>query len=102
MGQQRRELALRRRTDMFPQEWQHQLRSSLHPALFASVYVVSDSLMRLLHVPPPQRAVLLTYLPKATQAVFAALGDIYTWRLAEKLFGEGSLASSAAVCRNAI
>ena len=46
----------------------------------------------------PARATLLLWAPRLTQAVFAALGDFYTWRLATKLYGEGCTASSAAVC----
>lgn len=36
--------------------------------------------------------------PKATQAVFAALGDFYTWKLAEKVYGYGSNEAWATVC----
>lgn len=35
--------------------------------------------------------------PKVTQAVFAALGDFYTWKLAEKIYGHGSNEAWAAV-----
>lgn len=40
---------------------------------------------------------MLLWAPKLTQAVFAALGDFYTWRLASKLHGEGSTAATSAV-----
>lgn len=36
--------------------------------------------------------------PKATQAVFTALGDYYTWKLAEKIYGHGNDEAWAAVC----
>ena len=36
--------------------------------------------------------------PKTIQAGFAALGDFYTWRLAEKVYGHGSNEAWAAVC----
>ena len=36
--------------------------------------------------------------PKATQAIFAALGDFYTWKLGEKVYGHGSNEAWAAVC----
>ena len=45
----------------------------------------------------PVRSVMLLWAPKLTQAVFAALGDFYTWRLASKLHGEGSTAATSAV-----
>lgn len=45
----------------------------------------------------PVRSALLIWAPKLTQAVFAALGDFYTWRLASKLHGEGSTAATSAV-----
>ena len=79
------------------QEWHHQLRSSLHPALFAGCYVVVDNVMRLFYAVPQFRAVILTAVPKVTQALFAALGDCYTWKLAEKIYGDGSAASWATV-----
>ena len=86
-----------RRTLTPEQEWHHQLRSSLHPALFAGFYVVADNAMKLLYVAPELRAVALVAVPKLAQAVFAALGDFYTWKLAESIYGNGSVASWAAV-----
>jgi hypothetical protein len=35
--------------------------------------------------------------PKVTQSAFAAMGDWYTWRLAEKLYGQNSSAAWATV-----
>ena len=35
--------------------------------------------------------------PKILQAVFAALGDYYTWKLGEKVYGFGSNESWAVV-----
>lgn len=37
--------------------------------------------------------------PKVTQAIFAALGDYYTWKLGEQVYGHGSNEAWAAVCR---
>jgi len=89
---------LRRLASLTPeQEWHHQLRSSLHPALFAGFYVVADGLARLFHAVPQYRAVVLTAVPQVAQALFAALGDCYTWKLAETVFGDGSAGSWAAV-----
>ena len=36
--------------------------------------------------------------PKVTQAIFAALGDYYTWKLGECVYGVGSNEAWAAVC----
>ncbi|KAH7125283.1 Alg9-like mannosyltransferase family-domain-containing protein [Dendryphion nanum] len=71
-------------------EWRSQLRSSLHPEIFAAVYLVADRISRLLGLGLPNRADLLIASPKVAQAVFAALLDFYTWKLAEKVYGRGS------------
>ena len=59
--------------------------------------MVVDNIMKLLYLVPQYRAVVLIMVPKVAQAVFAALGDCYTWKLAEKVYGEGSAASWASV-----
>ncbi len=69
----------------------------MHPALFAGVYVVVDNIMILVQIVPPLRPLVLGFLPKAVQAVFAGIGDFYTWKLAEKIYGQGSNTSWAAV-----
>ncbi|KAG9190760.1 phosphatidylinositol glycan, class B [Alternaria panax] len=71
-------------------EWRCQLRSSLHPVLFAAVYRVAAHLADLCDLSLPTKAELLLAAPKVTQAVFAALLDCYTWKLAEKVHGRGS------------
>ncbi|KAK2003378.1 Alg9-like mannosyltransferase [Colletotrichum falcatum] len=71
-------------------EWRNQLRSSLHPALFAAVYYLADLIARPL---PFARPWLLLAAPKAAQAVFAAAGDWYTWQLAVKTYGADSSVS---------
>ena len=79
------------------QEWQKQLRSSLHPALFAGVYLVADkvaALVPFLHLVRPE---ILVLAPKVVQAVFSAVGDWCTWQLAVRLFGAGADASWCAV-----
>ncbi|KAK1832317.1 hypothetical protein QBC39DRAFT_425524 [Podospora conica] len=68
-------------------EWQHQLRSSLHPAIFGAAYKVVHGLMAWLEFYEPFRAFILVPLPKIIQSVFAALGDFYTWRLATEIYG---------------
>ncbi|KAI4612615.1 uncharacterized protein J4E87_010167 [Alternaria ethzedia] len=71
-------------------EWRSQLRSSLHPALFAAVYRVAAHVADLCGLTLPAKAELLLAAPKVTQAVSAALLDCYTWKLAEKVYGRGS------------
>lgn len=72
------------------QEWRTQLRSSLHPALFGAVYRVAADLAQACGLSLPAKAEVLLVAPKVTQAVFAALQDCYTWKLAEKVYGRGS------------
>ncbi|RYP79212.1 hypothetical protein DL771_000190 [Monosporascus sp. 5C6A] len=68
-------------------EWVHGLRSSLHPAIFAlSYFIVENVLGPLTKV----KAIWLLAAPKVMQTGFAALGDWYTWRLAERLYGQNS------------
>ncbi|KAF2848912.1 glycosyltransferase family 22 protein [Plenodomus tracheiphilus IPT5] len=71
-------------------EWRTQLRSSLHPALFAAAYRVAADLADLCGLSLPAKAEVLLAAPKVTQAVLAALLDCYTWKLAEKVYGRGS------------
>ncbi|PLB35672.1 putative glycosylphosphatidylinositol-alpha 1,2 mannosyltransferase [Aspergillus candidus] len=71
-------------------EWRHQLRSSIHPLLFAAVYKVADLLALALRLAPATRADLLVAAPKCAQAVFAALADWYTWKLAGLVYGRRS------------
>ncbi|KAF2200450.1 hypothetical protein GQ43DRAFT_73199 [Delitschia confertaspora ATCC 74209] len=71
-------------------EWRNQLRSSLHPAIFAGVYRVAASLASLCRLSLPVRAELLIAAPKVIQALFAALLDCYTWKLTERVYGRGS------------
>ncbi|KAL6707916.1 glycosylphosphatidylinositol anchor biosynthesis [Coniothyrium glycines] len=78
-------------------EWSWQLRSSLHPALFAAVYRLAGAVATLCGLSVPAKAELLVAAPKVTQAVFAALLDCYTWKLAEKVFGRRSRTALAAL-----
>ncbi|KAK4123929.1 glycosyltransferase family 22 protein [Parathielavia appendiculata] len=78
-------------------EWQHQLRSSLHPAIFGLAYKVVDGAMEFLNLFPPFRAFILAALPGVLQSVFAALGDFYTWKLAMDMYGRESNAPWAAL-----
>ncbi|AEO57416.1 glycosyltransferase family 22 protein [Thermothelomyces thermophilus ATCC 42464] len=78
-------------------EWQHQLRSSLHPAIFGLAYKAAESLMSSLSLFPPFKALMLVALPRTLQAVFAALADFYTWKLAMDIYGRQSNAPWAAL-----
>jgi phosphatidylinositol glycan class B len=62
----------------------------LHPGLFALVYRIAAKLADICGLILPARAELLLVTPKVTQAVFAAVLDCYTWKLAEKAYGRGS------------
>ncbi|KAL8695894.1 MAG: hypothetical protein Q9201_007914 [Fulgogasparrea decipioides] len=78
-------------------EWKNQLRSAIHPAIFASVYRLSAQLSNLLQLTPNYHAELLLAAPRITQAVIAALGDHYTWKLGERIYGRGSNEAWAAL-----
>ncbi|KAK0711575.1 glycosyltransferase family 22 protein [Lasiosphaeris hirsuta] len=78
-------------------EWQHQLRSSLHPVIFGLAYKGAYSLMTWLEFFAPFKSLILVALPSVLQSVFAALGDFYTWKLATEIFGVQSNAPFAAL-----
>ncbi|KAK8180320.1 Alg9-like mannosyltransferase family-domain-containing protein [Phyllosticta capitalensis] len=78
-------------------EWKNQLRSSLHPALFAAVLALCSRLADACSLSASLRADLLIAAPKITQATFAALVDYFTWRLAEHAHGRGSRAAWASL-----
>ena len=79
------------------QEWRNQLRSSLHPRLFAVAYLVVDHVARFLGMSPHLRSEALVVIPNIVQGLIAALGDWYTWRLAERLFGHKDVKTKAVV-----
>ncbi|KAL2822779.1 Alg9-like mannosyltransferase family-domain-containing protein [Aspergillus cavernicola] len=76
-------------------EWEHQLRSSLHPLIFAAVYSAIDLVAQSLGLSPASRADILIAAPGITQAVIAAVGDFYTWKLARYIYGDRSYNSWA-------
>ncbi|KAL8899143.1 MAG: hypothetical protein Q9192_001714 [Flavoplaca navasiana] len=78
-------------------EWKNQLRSAIHPTLFAGVYWTAAELSKMLHLTPHNHAELLLAAPKVTQAVIAALADYYTWKLGERMYGRGSNEAWAAL-----
>ncbi|KAJ5980296.1 GPI mannosyltransferase [Penicillium waksmanii] len=74
-------------------EWRYQLRSSLHPLLFAAIYKTSDFLATSLNLSVATSAELLVASPKVAQAIVAAIGDFYTWKLATRIYGRDSRGS---------
>ncbi|KAI9375146.1 Alg9-like mannosyltransferase family-domain-containing protein [Aspergillus egyptiacus] len=76
-------------------EWEHQLRSSLHPLIFAAVYSATDFVARTVAPSPASRAEILVAAPGITQAVIAAVGDFHTWKLARYIYGDRSYESWA-------
>ncbi|PVI07811.1 glycosyltransferase family 22 protein [Periconia macrospinosa] len=71
-------------------EWKNHLRSSLHPAIFAAVYEAAAAIAYACGLSLSNRSELLLAAPKVLQALFAALLDWYTWKIAEKAYGRGS------------
>jgi phosphatidylinositol glycan class B len=51
---------------------------------------VSNWIAAALRLSPLSRADLLIAAPKAVQAIFAALGDYFTWKLGRRVYGAGS------------
>ena len=84
------------RTDL-DQEWKSHLRSAIHPAIFALCYRAADKLCSALSLTGSIRAEILLATPKTIQALVAAAGDYYTWKLAESTYGSTSLATAAAL-----
>ncbi|OMP83403.1 GPI mannosyltransferase 3 [Diplodia seriata] len=82
-------------------EWKNQLRSSLHPALFAGLFAGVSAISGICSVSLALRAELLIAAPKITQAALAASTDYFTWRLAERAFGARSSAAWASLALTA-
>jgi hypothetical protein len=53
--------------------------------------------MEFLEFFPQFRAMVIVVVPRVLQGVIAALGDYYTWKFAERLYGRRSSSSWAAV-----
>ncbi|KAL8745733.1 MAG: hypothetical protein Q9190_002172 [Brigantiaea leucoxantha] len=71
-------------------EWKNRLRSAVHPTIFAGVYRLVSTLSPAMHLSPHSHAELLIAAPKVVQAICAALGDYYTWKLSGRLYGSRS------------
>ncbi|KAH7326407.1 family 22 glycosyltransferase [Stachybotrys elegans] len=78
-------------------EWKHQLRSSLHPIIFSLAYTLADAIARVLPFFASFRVTALLAAPRILQAVFAALGDWYTWQLATKIYPQDANVSMFAL-----
>ncbi|KAJ3258885.1 glycosylphosphatidylinositol anchor biosynthesis [Chytriomyces hyalinus] len=63
-------------------EWTHRVRGFAHPMIFAAVF-------KALELAGLDDTELMIIAPKLVQAVFAAVGDVYTFMLAQKLYGKG-------------
>ncbi|KAI8338676.1 Alg9-like mannosyltransferase family-domain-containing protein [Chlamydoabsidia padenii] len=61
-------------------EWIHGIRSYFHPLIFAGLY----KLMQICHLDTPS---LMVSAPKYLQASLSALGDVATYTLAKKIYG---------------
>ncbi|KAJ2964524.1 hypothetical protein NQ176_g10791 [Zarea fungicola] len=75
-------------------EWDYQLRSSLHPMLFAIPYTIVDHTARFLEplgFSTALRSSMLIAAPAILQGLIAALGDWYTFKLASCIYGPSSL-----------
>ncbi|KAF2399232.1 hypothetical protein EJ06DRAFT_531566 [Trichodelitschia bisporula] len=78
-------------------EWKNQLRSSLHPLLFAGVYHTAALLSAVCRLSPALRSSLLLAAPKVTQALFATALDYFTWRWVQSIYGPRSRAAWASL-----
>lgn len=82
------------------QEWDYQLRSSLHPMLFAIPYTIVDHTARFLEplgFSTALRSSMLIAAPAILQGLIAALGDWYTFKLASCIYGPSSLNANITV-----
>jgi GPI mannosyltransferase 3 len=50
----------------------------------------------------PFKATILILMPKILQGLFAAIGDYFTWKFAERIYGRGSNSAWTAVCRGPV
>ncbi|KAL1332609.1 hypothetical protein HN51_061385 [Arachis hypogaea] len=62
-------------------EWKRGIRSYLHPLLFVPLYRV----LAFLHLDTP---LVMRKAPRLLQSVFAAVGDLYSYKLSAVLFGD--------------
>lgn len=65
--------------------------------MFAGFYIVAERIMDVIQLFPQFKAIILAWLPRVVMGVFAAVGDLYTWKMAEKIYGKGSNTAWVAV-----
>ncbi|KAK7735892.1 glycosylphosphatidylinositol anchor biosynthesis [Cytospora paraplurivora] len=63
---------------------------------------MADRFLTVLPCLPAFTASALAILPKLVQAGIAVLADLYTWKLAEKVYGQGSRSAWSALCVTAL
>ena len=78
------------------------MRSAIHPIIFAAVYKIASWLAAILLLSQPNRAELLVAAPKVLQALIAATGDFYTWKLADLAYGQNDKRAWATVSHFAL
>jgi len=66
--------------------------------LFAAVYQLASFSSNLFSFSSQNRSQLLLVAPKLAQATLAAITDVSTWKLAQKLYGHSSHAAWTTVC----
>ncbi|CAL4142198.1 unnamed protein product, partial [Meganyctiphanes norvegica] len=64
-------------------EWREGIRSAFYPSILAAVFKILQ-LLRL------DYALILIQFPRILHAIFFSLGDLYTWKLSNKLYGADS------------
>ena len=79
------------------QEWREGLRSAVHPWICAIVYKLANAMSTLEGATRTARAEDMLIAPKIAQAIFAAVMDLATWKLGQKVYGRGSAAAMATV-----
>lgn len=62
----------------------------MHPSMFAVIYFIAHKFLKPFTGLPYIQNIILTKLPNLVQAYFAAIGEFYTWKLAEKIYGPSS------------
>lgn len=69
----------------------------MHPTIFGLCYRIADTVAEVLKLRDHGRSELLLVAPKTLQAIFAAVADFYTWKLASYIYGVDSMASLIAL-----
>lgn len=62
-------------------EWERGIRSYLHPMIFALLY-------KILAIFKLDTVLFMTKTPRLLQSIFAAIGDLYLYKLADRIFGK--------------